>query len=333
MWMAIIWTVSAIKEQCKYYQRPVHFGISPRILCRAKDIQFAFVSCPTDDGIYIRTFGWYADSAVYLVLYNYRNRLVSVETRGNGAGADTTWVPMVRSWTNRWQWDSYGCETCPEFQNGYGSIFRGSEANMYDLRVTDIDGNQVICSGLSKTSEGDIVRCLAADGTHQQFPYISVEVNAGCTGTSTSNLEYYKGDLPIGFPLQDPSDPSPAPSPTRTPASAAASASRTSAASSSRTSAASATRTPNAVGVSSSQTPAASSSRTPAGATSSRTPAVSPSSVGVSGTLITSVDISGTLITSVNSNSLGSISYDDQDSSSAGHIALWMGLLAVLLLQ
>lgn len=146
--------------------------------------------------MYILITGNWGNTAVFLTILNHKIAIRSVETRG-GPGGDQTWVALVRDWTNRWHWhvqkvechlqqlrESYGCDTCISFQDGYGDIQRGSTDNDFELRITSWDYQQVICTGLYAKDAGNVMSCKDADGNGLQFDDMSDDVDVDpCDGS------------------------------------------------------------------------------------------------------------------------------------------------------
>ncbi|KAH3759221.1 hypothetical protein Pelo_8949 [Pelomyxa schiedti] len=152
------------------------FGVS-------KDIWWKPVPCPVSGSIHILVSGNWGDVAVYLTVLNHKVAMAAMEARG-GVGGDQEWVPLVRDWTNRWHWESYGCDTCISWQNGYGGIQRGSTNNDFDLRLTSVDGQQVICRGLFAESAGSVMDCVDEFGEDVQFSDVSgVDGGEACDGS------------------------------------------------------------------------------------------------------------------------------------------------------
>ena len=83
-----------------YYAPFLHLLKKPFYILGRKDISFKFVSCPTSNTVYIRTYDWYGDEAVFLVPLNYRNVISTMELRGHGDG-DQKWVRRTVSLNTR----------------------------------------------------------------------------------------------------------------------------------------------------------------------------------------------------------------------------------------
>eukprot|EP00727_Mastigamoeba_balamuthi_P008445 m51a1_g4222 hypothetical protein (732) ;mRNA; f:94933-97929 len=173
-----------------------------------KDIQWKRVPCPTDGAIRIRVAYKHPtyDNAIFFTVLNHALGIRAVLNRG-GAGGDQEWVPLVRGWTNSWHWEAYaeyGCPSCPQWQAHYGNVYRGSTAKDFQLKVVAIDGQEVVCAGLTAQKEGFVFTCRDASGTPQQFATKSFRMPTDpcvdCTGKRLANCDipYTKSDAQSG---------------------------------------------------------------------------------------------------------------------------------------
>jgi len=133
----------------------------------SKDIQFKPVPCPVDGGIYLSVKGNYGAVSFYFVVYAHRYAISSVSIK---RPTDANWLPLARSWTNQWKWETYGCATCPPYQKGWGNL-----GSSYDMQIKSVNDLTVTCVGLSWISnsnpaKGARIACKDSAGKPVQFP-------------------------------------------------------------------------------------------------------------------------------------------------------------------
>eukprot|EP01006_Ploeotia_vitrea_P004449 TRINITY_DN11460_c0_g1_i1.p1 TRINITY_DN11460_c0_g1~~TRINITY_DN11460_c0_g1_i1.p1 ORF type:complete len:574 (-),score=100.81 TRINITY_DN11460_c0_g1_i1:146-1867(-) len=182
----------------------------------SRNIQFKRVPCPTTGSIQVRISNNWGPWATFFVIYNYRVGLRKVEISGMcnlnkdpSIQCDSDWIPLPRSWTNEWHWEFYDCAKCPKEWNskikGMRNVYRtsGKDANTpYQLRLTSVSGEQVICSGIisnkaGKGQKGTIYACVDASGKPQQFNKMPAD-NKPCAGGGGSTTGSTTGSSTTG---------------------------------------------------------------------------------------------------------------------------------------